>query len=99
MKGAELKAMRTWIEQNIGDDEPVLLKFPRREARKRIQNKEKSKRIVITTDEQNFSEFHAIREAYMHFCEENPTLVGLAIISAMKAFDLKGFLEEMNAAK
>lgn len=81
-------------------DEPwSQIRFPRQEARKRISNEKKSKRIVIVTDSQNFSEFAAIREAYMGFCQENPTLVALAIIEAMKAFDLKGFLEERGGAE
>lgn len=81
-------------------DEPwCAIRFPRQEAKKRISNEKKSKRIVIVTDEQNFSEFHAIREAYMRYCDENPTLVGLAIIEAMKEFDLKSWLEEHADSK
>lgn len=79
----------------VPEDEPWCgIRFPRVEARKRITNEKKSKRIVIVTDAQNFSEFAAMREAYMSYCDENPTLVALAIISAMKAFDLKSWLEE-----
>lgn len=79
----------------VPPDEPwCAIRFPRQEAKKRITNERKSKRIVIVTDEQNFSEFHAIREAYMTFCGDNPTLVALAIIEAMKVFDLKWFLEQ-----
>lgn len=81
--------------ERVPDDEPwSQIRFPRQEAKKRVSNEKKSKRIVIVTDEQNFSEFHAIREAYMRYCDENPTLVGLAIIEAMKEFDLKSWLEE-----
>ena len=79
----------------VPDDEPWCgIRFPRVEAKKRVSNEKQSKRIVIVTDPQNFSEFHAMREAYMSYCQDNPTLVALAIINAMKAFDLKGWLEE-----
>jgi len=83
----------------VPEDEPWCgIRFPRVEARKRVTNEKKSKRIVIVTDEQNFSEFHAMREAYMTYCQDNPTLVALAIINAMKAFDLKSWLEEQADA-
>lgn len=89
-----LNRLQERIDRVPADEPWSPIRFPRQDAKKNIRNEKKSKRIVITTDEQNFSEFHAIREAYMHFCDENPTLVGLAIISAMKAFDLKSWLEE-----
>lgn len=83
--------------ERVPIDEPwTPIRFPRVEAKKRITNERKSKRIVIVTDEQNFSEFHAMREAYMSYCQDNPTLVALAIIEAMKAFDLKGWLETQS---
>ena len=53
--------------ERVPDDEPwSQIRFPRQEAKKRVSNERKSKRIVIVivTDEQNFSEFHAMREAY-----------------------------------
>ena len=81
----------------VPTDEPWSpVRWPRQEARKRISNERKSKRIVIVTDETNFSEFHALKEAYMRYTDENPTLVVLAIIQAMKDFDLKGWLEEQD---
>jgi len=94
----ELKAyLQRCLErvERVPEDEPwSQIRFPRQEAKKRVSNEKQSKRIVIVTDPQNFAEFHAMREAYMRYCDENPTLVGLAIIEAMKQFNLKAWLEE-----
>ena len=95
-KGSELKGMTGWILANVQDDEPFILRFPRREAKRRIENVEKRRRITLTTDEHNYTEFHVWREAYMHTLGENPTLVTQAIIQAMKEFDVKGWYEEQN---
>lgn len=95
-KGAELKAMIPWILDNVQDGEPFVLRFPRREASKRIENKEKKRRIVMQTDEQNYVEFQVWREAYMQKLDENPTLVTQAIIEAMKAFDLLAWRDEQR---
>jgi hypothetical protein len=97
-KGSELKAMLGWIRENVQDDEPFVLRFPRREAKRRIQNVEKRRRITLATDEANYTEFHVWRGAYMHTLGENPTLVTQAIIEAMKAFDLKGWYERQSDA-
>ena len=84
-----------WLvrEGKLADDEPCKVIFPRREAKERIKNAAKHKRIVMQTDETNYTEFHAIREAYTLALNENPTLVVLAIIEAMKSFDVKGWYE------
>jgi hypothetical protein len=68
------------------------------EAKERILNPRKYRRIVISTDEQNYSEFAAMREAYSVTLNENPTLVVQAIIEAMKEFDVKGWFEKQNEA-
>lgn len=96
-KWAEVKARWQWLNEHLADDEPVVFKLPRREARKRIENKEKKRRITLQTDEQNYSEFQVWNEAYMQTCGENPTLRTQAIIEAMKAFDLKGWLAEQHS--
>ena len=86
--------------ERVPDDEPwSQIRFPRQEAKKRVKNERQSKRIVIVTDPQNFAEFHAMKEAYMAFCDENPTLVVLAMIEAMREFNLKGWLEERAGEK
>lgn len=92
-KWSEVKARWGWLNEHLSDDEPVVFKLPRREARKRIENKKKRRRIILDTDEQNYSEFQVWNEAYMWTCGENPTLRTQAIIEAMKAFDLKGWLD------
>jgi hypothetical protein len=97
-KGSELKAMLGWIERNVQDDEPVVLRFPRREASRRIENVEKRRRITLVTDEANYTEFHLWREAYMRVLGENPTLVTQAIIEAMKAFDVKDWYGRQSDA-
>ena len=91
---AEVKARWPWLLEHLSDDEPVLFKLPRREARKRIENKEKRHRIVLNVDETTYTEFHVWREAYMHTLEENPTLVGHAIVQAMKEFDVMVWKQE-----
>ncbi len=90
---SEVKARWQWLCDNLELDEPVVFKLPRREARKRIINKDQKRRIIMSTDPQNYAEFMALREAYMRYCDENPTQVMLAITEAMKCFDLKGWLE------
>ena len=97
-KWAEVKARWQWLRDNLPDDEPVVFKLPRREARKRIVNAEKKHRVVLVTDAQNYKEFHAWREAYMQVLDENPTLVMHAIVEAMKEFDVKGW-KERNAGE
>jgi hypothetical protein len=92
-KWGEIKARWGWLNDHLADDEPVVFKLPRREARKRIENIEKRRRITLTTDEHNYTEFHVWREAYMHTLGENPTLVTQAIIQAMKEFDVKGWYD------
>ena len=92
-KWGEVKARWPWLLSNLQDDEPVLFKLPRREAKRNIKNLEKCKRIFIGTDEQNFAEFAAIKEAYMLALHENPTLVVHAMIQAMRTFDVRGWYE------
>jgi len=90
MKGSELKAMLGWIKQNVQDNEPVLLKFPRREARKRICNTENRKRIAFTVDPVTYVAFHAEKERLMAKMGDNPVLFGLFLTDVMK-----GFTEEL----
>jgi hypothetical protein len=99
-KWKEEKERLRWLikEGKLTDDEPCKVLFPRMDANKRIQNKEKAKRIVMQTDEQNYSEFHAMREAYTLELDENPTLVVLAIIQAMRTFDVRGWKETRESA-
>lgn len=94
MRFVEVKTSWKWLLEHIGDDEPCVLKFPRREAMRNIKNKKKSKRIVVTTDEQSFKEFHALKEAWMRELHENPTLFYHAMMEAMRTFDVRGWKEQ-----
>ena|SRR5579864_7225997 len=76
-------------------DEKVV--FPRREALKRIANKEKRHRISFDADETTYEEFWAIWEAWMRELDENPTLVKHGIIKALKEFDVRGWKEQQEA--
>ncbi len=95
-KWAEEKERLRWLikEGKLTNDMKVKIVIPSLDARSRMENREKKRRVCWNTDEQNYSEFAAIREAYMLTLEENPTLFGLAIVEAMKEFNLKGWLEE-----
>jgi len=97
VKGVELKAMLGWIRENIQDNEPVLLKFPRREAAKKVRNTEKRRRISFVTDELGYSRWNARREAWMQALDENPTLFAEALDRAMETFDVRGWLEEQKS--
>ena len=81
--------------ERVPEDEPwSQIRFPRQEAKKRVSNEKKSKRIVIVTDEQNFREFHAIFEAYKLECGDDPTMAVYGLIEAAKCFDLRSWREE-----
>ena len=67
------------------------------EAKKRIKNEDKRRRIVLTTDEHSYSQFHARKEAWLLELEENPTLFMLALDEAMKEFDVRGWFKRRSA--
>ena len=92
MKFAELKAHWPWMLKHMADDEPVI--FPRRNAKRRIANKEKRRRIIFDTDEVGYARFHARREAWMLELTDNPSLFNEALDAAMATFDIRGWLEE-----
>jgi hypothetical protein len=48
-------------EGRIPDDEPIVLKFPRQLAKKRIQNTEKKCRVAWIATPENFAAFHNAR--------------------------------------
>jgi hypothetical protein len=99
MPGAKEELDRlAWLlrEGKIQPDEKCKVILPRLEAKERIKNTAKHKRIVMQTDETNYAEFHAMREAYTLALNQNPTLVVEAIIEAMKLFDVKGWFEQQE---
>jgi len=95
---AEEKERLRWLikEGKLTDDMKVKIVIPSLDARSRMENREKKRRVCWNTDEQSFAEFAAIREAYMLVLEENPTLFGHAVIEAMRQFDVKGWHEAQN---
>lgn len=93
----EERARLQFLEEHGHGEELVHVVFPRREAIERIKNPNGKKRIVMVTDEQNYKEFHAMREAYMRALDENPVLTMHALIEAMKAFDVLGWKDSNNA--
>lgn len=94
MKFGELKAHWPWMVEHMPEDEPVC--FPRRNARKRVANKEKRKRIIFDTDELGYSRFHARREAWLLELADNPSFFSEALDKAMETFDVRGWLEEKS---
>jgi hypothetical protein len=98
---AEEKERLRWLikEGKLTDEMKVKIIIPSIDARSRMENREKRKRVCWNTDEQTYSEFAAIREAYMQTLEENPTLFGHAVVEAMKEFDVKGWFEGQDVGK
>ena len=92
MKWSEFKAHLPWFMANMSDDEPLV--FPRRQAKKRIANREHRKRIIFDTDPLGYQRFHARREAWLLELADNPTLFAEALDKAMETFDVRGFLEQ-----
>jgi hypothetical protein len=85
-----------WLlkEGKIDDNTKCKIILPSLDARSRMENKEKRKRVCWNTDEQTYSEFAAIREAYMLELEQNPTWFGHAVVEAMRAFDVRGWAKD-----
>lgn len=75
MRWAEAKPhlKRLLVEDRLADDEPIVLKFPRQLAKRRIKNTEKKSRVIFVTTPENFSAFHAAR-AHVLEVVGNPTL-------------------------
>jgi hypothetical protein len=78
----------------IGKDEPCKVVLPRVDAKERIRQAKKSRRITFACDETTHEEFHVWREAYLSKLHNNPTLFGLALIEAMKTFDILAWVAE-----
>ena len=72
--GAVKDHLRTVLAENrIPDDEPVVLKFPRQLAKRKIVNREKKCRVCWVTTPENFASFHAARSHVIEVLE-NPVL-------------------------
>lgn len=90
-KWSEVKARWQWLKDNLPDDEPVLFKLPRREARKRIRNDEGRKRISFMSDVLGYQRFHARKEAWFMELGENTSLFSEALDDCMAEFDIRGW--------
>src|SRR4249920_859790 len=101
VKGSDFKAMckSGWVEEHINDNEPIVFKRPRVIGRQRIENKEKRRRFSFAVSEEDYKEFAALREAYMLKCGENPTLANHGMLTALRTFNLMGWLEEQESEK
>jgi hypothetical protein len=66
------------------------------DAKERIRNERKIKRVTINTDEHGVSQFAAIKEAWMGELNNNPSLFFTAVIQAMSTFDVRGWKEEQE---
>ena len=87
-----------WLikEGKITADDRCKLVIPRIDAKERIRNERKQRRIVLVTDEFGFSQFHARKEAWMLALDNNPSTFMAALDAAMSTFDVKGWKEEQE---
>jgi hypothetical protein len=88
-------ARMNWLkrEGKVRGNERCKVIFPALDAKERIKNPNKNKRIVIVTDEFSYSQFAARREAWMQALDNNPSFFMAALDTAMKEFDLIGWRE------
>ena len=89
--------------ERVPDDEPwSQIRFPRQEAKKRVSNERKSKRIVIVTEPTNFSEFHAEKERITRVFDDNPTMFGYYLVALLRRWDdeeIRAWYEEVKDAQ
>ena len=79
----------------VSPDEPWSpIRFPRYEAKKRVRNPNKSKRVVFVLDEQAYSEWNAERERYMQATCENPTMAYFYMLRAIQQFPVENVARE-----
>lgn len=93
-------ARMLWLKDQLGFDtsQPCKVVLPKLDARERIRNERKKRRIVLVTDEFGFSQFHARKEAWMLALDNNPVTFMAALDEAMKEFNVKGWKEKQEAA-
>jgi hypothetical protein len=87
-----------WLikEGKITGEDRCKLVCPKIDAKERIRNEKKQRRIVLVTDEFGFSQFHARKEAWMLSLDNNPSLFMTALDAAMSQFDVMGWKEEQE---
>jgi hypothetical protein len=89
-----------WLikEGKISGEDRCKLVIPKIDAKERIRNEKKQRRIVLVTDEFGFSQFHARKEAWMLALHNNPATFMAALDRAMETFDVKGWVEEQESS-
>lgn len=83
-------------EGRIPDDEPIVLKFPRQLAKKRIKNTEAKKRVAWIATPENYSAIHAARNYVIESVGGNPVLADKLIaevLMTIKPDAWRGFVE------
>ena len=89
-----------WLKSQPGFDaeQPCKVVLPKLDARERIRNERKKRRVVLVTDEFGFSQFHARKEAWMLELDNNPSTFMAALDAAMGGFDVKGWKEYQESS-
>jgi 3-hydroxyacyl-CoA dehydrogenase len=88
-------------EGRIPDDEPIVLKFPRQLAKKRIKNTEAKKRVTWIATPENYSAVHAARNYVIEAVGGNPVIADKLIAEVLmtipaetwRSFEEKGDCE------
>src|SRR5689334_18464638 len=95
-------------EGRIPDDEPIVLKFPRQDAKRRAVNKpdaegkRKTRVAWDCGDGDSYAELHKQRERYFQLCGDNPTVGTDLMIIVLKIHpdaELRQFLEGLETAR
>jgi|SRR5882757_3266149 len=67
------------------------------EAKQRILNPDKNRRVIFVTDETNYVEFHKQKERYIEACGGNKTLgihAMILLLSKISSEAIKGLVED-----
>jgi hypothetical protein len=89
-------------ENRIPDDEPIVLKFPRQLAKKRIQNTEKKCRVAWIATPENFAAIHAARNYVIESVGGNPVIADKLIAEVLMTISAdawRGFVEAGDNAE
>ena len=100
MRWGEAKThLRTLLaEDRVPDDEPIVLKFPRQEARRRIRNTELKRKVCWVATPENYSAFHAARSHILEVVG-NPTLADQLISDVLARVPDETWQRLMEAGK
>jgi hypothetical protein len=87
-------------EDKIPLDEPIVLKFPRQLAKRRIRNTEARKRVCWTATPENFSAIHNARNYVIESVGGNPVIADKLIAEVLLTISedaWRGFVEAGDA--